>query len=1026
MRITQTIQPDPDIGCVPDGLHPHGYFEAPHRFLQRRPPAYWDQLMDECMIRNGCDPDHPEDCEQEVIDACRVETTPIEDQWVGRLSAFNEGLLIEELREAARTAREDPSEVLADAAAASVDDIELARALADLAVTGRNAFENFRGAVPTVPAIAELLRSRRPALTEEERNNASEWALGRALTVAAALRTGFNRSDLGWIAVSAPDDPPHRPVNVPVTEYPQIDLDVHVQEGVTHEARTVRVRTMIAAGEPPVVVGPPAGMLATDPVPTIDSDSRIILFLHGHSSRLEESESLLYPLTRRGFTVVAMDLPSCGYSEMVAHEELGGATEDRPSGNPGRFAALDFMEQFVVDFIRELGRDIWIQICAIIGGSLGGNLSLRMAKHNALQEPFAANTVPWSAASVWTPASGAREAGPSTASAKAWTPEDDDSRAQYFYDVFTFGPRWLSLRPQPEYWYRDDDWEPCKSLLIKGALADRQEIYNPLFRRWHWRVAMEQLWFSHRLPVENNMRIIGRTLLAAGTEDNYEWSNIHDATRELAVELPNAPGRLVAFGHTGHSIYVERPELLARIIAGFVPPLCPIDGREEIWTDVESLGGYSSSDPTVAVQEDGRLVVFTLSDVNRVQSITESVHRGSWGSWNEINGGLGRADGFLSSIAVGANEAGHLEVFATLTSEPWLAHVWQDGPNGAWGDWDKGNHISQLIGGAANGVAVADRVGDGPSRLLLAIARRVSGRIHIRGQDRLGGWWWNGLDLGGSDVVLVGQPAVAANHRRSLHIVVRDDAGDLQHIWEESPDVWTDDWISFGAVSGDPAIALDSGGRLHVFARGTGGDLLVIRERVSVLSTRGTRGDWGMWTSLGGTIASDARPVVHRNAWGQLQVFVRFTDGSIQSRRQLTDDGTWSNWLRVGGETNRNPAVAMNQDGTLSLFYVDTDGAVQVTRQLNTYVEEALERRVSASRKNSDGDILALCSAGEPWSPRAVDDAIRDIETGAHIYYIEEDGTRVEIHVVDSAAGKYLRSDPDMSETNNLDSLPDC
>ncbi len=85
------------------------------------------------------------------------------------------------------------------------------------------------------------------------------------------------------------------------------------------------------------------------------------------------------------------------------------------------------------------------------------------------------------------------------------------------------------------------------------------------------------------------------------------------------------------------------------------------------------------------------------------------------------------------------------------------------------------------------------------------------------------------------------------------------------------------------------------------------------------------------------------------------------------------------------------------------------------------------DRAVYTMRKDRDGDILALCYSGETWSPRAKADAIRDIETGAHRYYVPwSDGKSTWIHVVDGPTGKYLRTDKDDTTRNNLDDLPDC
>ena len=85
------------------------------------------------------------------------------------------------------------------------------------------------------------------------------------------------------------------------------------------------------------------------------------------------------------------------------------------------------------------------------------------------------------------------------------------------------------------------------------------------------------------------------------------------------------------------------------------------------------------------------------------------------------------------------------------------------------------------------------------------------------------------------------------------------------------------------------------------------------------------------------------------------------------------------------------------------------------------------ERAVVQSKKNRDGDILALCTPGEYWSPRSKADAIWDIDSDVHQYYVPwNDGTRTQIRVVNGATGKYLRTDKDSTSRNNLDDLPDC
>ena len=85
------------------------------------------------------------------------------------------------------------------------------------------------------------------------------------------------------------------------------------------------------------------------------------------------------------------------------------------------------------------------------------------------------------------------------------------------------------------------------------------------------------------------------------------------------------------------------------------------------------------------------------------------------------------------------------------------------------------------------------------------------------------------------------------------------------------------------------------------------------------------------------------------------------------------------------------------------------------------------KRRVKETGKDSLGRITELCNYDEYWSPRKSEDAIKDIENGYHEYYVIENHQEVKIVVInDKIKGKYLRTDPDKTRSNNLDYLPDC
>ena len=85
------------------------------------------------------------------------------------------------------------------------------------------------------------------------------------------------------------------------------------------------------------------------------------------------------------------------------------------------------------------------------------------------------------------------------------------------------------------------------------------------------------------------------------------------------------------------------------------------------------------------------------------------------------------------------------------------------------------------------------------------------------------------------------------------------------------------------------------------------------------------------------------------------------------------------------------------------------------------------DRAVTRARHNSEGDVTAIGSPGAAWSPRLKVDAIRDIESGDHRYYVPwNDGVSTWIHVVDDPDGKYLRTSRDGTTRNNLDDLDEC
>ena len=68
-----------------------------------------------------------------------------------------------------------------------------------------------------------------------------------------------------------------------------------------------------------------------------------------------------------------------------------------------------------------------------------------------------------------------------------------------------------------------------------------------------------------------------------------------------------------------------------------------------------------------------------------------------------------------------------------------------------------------------------------------------------------------------------------------------------------------------------------------------------------------------------------------------------------------------------------------------------------------------------------------ITRVGGPGWTRSQQDAIRDIETGMNSYYVSVGGASVWVIVATSAYGnKYLKTQNDGEQPNNLLSLPEC
>ena len=250
-------------------------------------------------------------------------------------------------------------------------------------------------------------------------------------------------------------------------------------------------------------------------------DGEGVLILPGHTARIEGYDSIVPFLAGRR-RVLLPDLPGKGYS-------------DKPD-RPYTFA---FYEDVVIGILDGLG----IERVHVAGGSLGGNLALRLAHRFPERVDRVAA---WGPGGVW-------KARPGLARA---------IRAIGSYPLF-----WPVIRRHSQYWYRDDN--PDRERLLGETYAHYREVMGPGFVRMYFDMAAASVGnslFSIAPEIEQPV------LLLRGAED--EAVGMATGIRELERLLPHAT--LIEIPGARHALTTEAPEALGRAIEAFLDDARPI------------------------------------------------------------------------------------------------------------------------------------------------------------------------------------------------------------------------------------------------------------------------------------------------------------------------------------------------------------------------------------------------------------------------------------------------------------------
>lgn len=240
-----------------------------------------------------------------------------------------------------------------------------------------------------------------------------------------------------------------------------------------------------------------------------------LLLIIGHASRIEELDPLVVEL-KDSFRVLVFDFPGTGYSD-----------------KPDREYSLAFYEGVILDFLNRLG----IDECYLAGGSLGGNLAIRLG--HVLADRFP-RVVAWGPGSTW-------EAKPLGALAMRMIA----GRAMF----------WPTVRWQSQFWLSDDN--PDKEEHIAATFTYFREIMSPGFVRMYWDMAADQVgWSLYAIAPD----VTTPTLLIVSEHDHTP--EMQEGIRRLHREMQRSEFRII--NGAGHTIPATHAKKLAALVREFL------------------------------------------------------------------------------------------------------------------------------------------------------------------------------------------------------------------------------------------------------------------------------------------------------------------------------------------------------------------------------------------------------------------------------------------------------------------------
>jgi hypothetical protein len=243
----------------------------------------------------------------------------------------------------------------------------------------------------------------------------------------------------------------------------------------------------------------------------------------------------------------------------------------------------------------------------------------------------------------------------------------------------------------------------------------------------------------------------------------------------------------------------------------------------------ENLSGQFFSEPSAAVNQDGRMEIFAIGFSGVIWHIWQTTPNGGWSSWQSMGAQVIKDDtyGYIHPLVV-RNTDGRLELFIWgLDKAIW--HAAQTCPGCGWGVWT-------TLSGQLQSIPSVVVNADGK---LEVFARGIDRAMwHIK-QVAPGGGWGQWSSLSGQ---LYNNPNAILNSDGRVEIFALGQDGAIWHIWQTSPGGGWAQWSSLsGQLQDSPSPVRNADGRLEIFANGS------IDKEIWHIAQTSAGGGWGHW-----------------------------------------------------------------------------------------------------------------------------------------------------------------------------------